>query len=339
MRAIEGHSARHAATASEAFLAVDALKVAFHGERQVVRAVNGVDLSLEAGEVTSLLGESGSGKSVTLRALLRILPPHRTTISGSIRVGGREVLDLSGSELAQYRGGTASMIFQEPGLALDPVYRVGDQIVETVVRHWDVDRTTARARALEMLELVRIPSAQTRLKAYPHEMSGGMLQRVMIALALSCAPKLLLADEPTTALDATVQIQVLLLIREMQRKLGMTTIFVTHDVGVAAEISDRVAVMYAGHIVEQGPAEKVLVRPGHPYTQGLLESTVHGSMRGRRIEAIPGAPPDLSNLPPGCAFAPRCRHAQARCVSGEPPIINLDDNHSVRCLRPELTTA
>ena len=231
------------------------------------------------------------------------------------------------------------MIFQEPGLALDPVYKIGDQIAESVAKHLKVDRKTARARALEVLELVKIPSAETRLNAYPHEMSGGMLQRVMIALAISCSPKFLLADEPTTALDATVQIQVLLLLREMQHKFGMTTIFVTHDVGVAAEVADRVMVMYAGSIVEQGPVAKVLGNPGHPYTQGLLDSTVHGSMRGSRIEAIPGAPPDLANIPNGCAFAPRCKFAQAICTSDTPPTVNIADDHTVQCVRSELVTA
>ncbi len=322
-------------TSDEPFVTIDNLQVTFHGGRQVVRAVNGVDLVLKTGEVTGLLGESGSGKSVTLRALMRILPPARSTITGSIRVGGREVLDMSDRDLADFRGGLASMIFQEPGLSLDPVYKVGDQIVESVVRHMGIDKKAARLRALEALEWVHIPSPETRLDAYPHEMSGGMLQRVMIALALSCSPKLLLADEPTTALDATVQIQVLLLLREMQRKFGMTTIFVTHDVGVAAEISDRVAVMYAGQVVEQGPVGEVLGDPKHPYTQGLLRSTIHGSMRGKRIDAIAGSPPDLANLPKGCAFSPRCKYAEPACTAGAPPNVAISADHDVRCVRFE----
>lgn len=317
----------------EFFVTIKDLHVSFHNNNQIVRAVNGVNLELKTGEVTGLLGESGSGKSVMLRSLMRILPPKRTKVTGSMRVGGREVLEMTNDELAQYRGGIASMIFQEPGLSLDPVYKVGDQIVESVVRHLGVDKKTARARALEMLELVQIPSPERRLKNYPHEMSGGMLQRVMIALALSCSPSLLLADEPTTALDATVQIQVLLLLRQMQRKFGMTAIFVTHDVGVAAEISDRVAVMYAGKIIERGGVTEVLGNPRHPYTQGLLDSTVHGSMRGERIEAIPGSPPDLADLARGCAFAPRCKFVENSCTNSDPPNVKVDDGHFVQCFR------
>jgi peptide/nickel transport system ATP-binding protein len=227
------------------------LNVRFTGERTVY-AVNDLSLSLGQGEVLGLLGESGSGKSVTLRALMRLLPKKRTQISGHIKVAGRDVLALSDEELSAFRGQAVSMIFQEPALALDPVYTIGAQIAETVVRHEGKSPAEAKARALKMLEVVRIPSARRRLNAYPHEMSGGMRQRAMIALALACRPKILLADEPTTALDATVQIQILLLLRELQREFGMSVIFVTHDIGAAVEICDRVAVMYAGQIVEQG---------------------------------------------------------------------------------------
>ena len=230
---------------------IDSLNIRFTGER-TVHAVNDLSLSLGEGEVLGLLGESGSGKSVTLRALMRLLPKKRTQISGSVKVLGRDVLAMNDEELSDFRGQTVSMIFQEPALALDPVYTIGRQIAETVMRHEGKSEREGMARALEMLEVVRIPSAKRRLDAYPHEMSGGMRQRAMIALALSCKPKILLADEPTTALDATVQIQILLLLRELQREFGMSVIFVTHDIGVAIEICDRVAVMYAGQIVEQG---------------------------------------------------------------------------------------
>ena len=222
-----------------------------------MRAVAGVDLALAPGEVLALLGESGSGKSVTLRALMRLLPP-RAAVGGAITVDGRDVKALSARELSAYRGRTVAMIFQEPGLALDPVYPVGHQIAEMVVRHEGVSFAQARARALELFERVRIPSPARRLDNYPHEMSGGMRQRAMIALALSCRPKVLLADEPTTALDATVQIQILLLLRELQRELGLAVIFVTHDIGVATEIADRIAVMYAGRIVETGSCRAVI---------------------------------------------------------------------------------
>ena len=245
---------------SEPLVSVGNLKVRFTGGERPVDAVNGVDFQLAKGEVLGVLGESGSGKSVTLRALLRILPARRSTIRGSIRVGGRDVLAMSEAELAQYRGGVTSMIFQEPMLAFDPVFTIGEQIAESVMRHQKVDSAAAKKLAIGMLERVRIPSPERRYDAYPHEMSGGMRQRAMIALALVCSPQLLLADEPTTALDATVQIQILLLLRELQRELGMSVIFVTHDMGVVAEIADRVAVMYAGRMVEIGPVGEVILR-------------------------------------------------------------------------------
>jgi peptide/nickel transport system ATP-binding protein len=309
------------------------LHVRFHGERDVY-ALNGVDLVLEKGEVLGLLGESGSGKSVTLKALLRMLPPKRSKVTGSIRIAGEDVLALGAAALENMRGGVVSMIFQEPLLALDPVYTIGDQIAETVVRHRGVSWAAGRKRALEMLENVRIPSPRRRLDAYPHEMSGGMRQRVMIALALSCHPKVLLADEPTTALDATVQIQILLLLRELQRELGMAVIFVTHDIGVAVEISDRIAVMYGGRIVETGTLHDVVLRAAHPYTRGLLASTVHGIGRGQRLEAIAGAPPRLDRPPQGCVFAPRCGIAVAACSEGDIAAVMIEPGHAARCLKP-----
>jgi peptide/nickel transport system ATP-binding protein len=308
------------------------LSVRFTGER-TVHALNGVDIALARGEVLGLLGESGSGKSVTLKAMLRMLPARRTVITGSINVSGRDVLAMDEHELEGMRGGVVSMIFQEATLALDPVYTIGDQIAETYVRHHDSSWAQGRQRALEMLDAVRIPSAKRRLDAYPHEMSGGMRQRAMIALALSCSPEVLLADEPTTALDATVQIQILLLLRELQREMGMAVIFVTHDIGVAVEISDRLAVMYAGKIVETGPLRDVMRNPSHPYTRGLLASTIHGARKGTRLEAIPGAPPRLDELPQGCAFAPRCSLAGADCRDGDIAVVPLTDRHAVRCLR------
>ncbi len=313
---------------------VRGLTVDFSGGARPVRAVAGVDLTLRPGEVLALLGESGSGKSVTLRALMRLLPPRRAVIGGTITVDGRDVLALSRRDLTAYRGRTVAMIFQEPGLALDPVYRVGDQITEAVIRHEGVTRRAARARALELFERVRIPSAALRLDNYPHEMSGGMRQRAMIALALACRPKVLLADEPTTALDATVQIQVLLLLRELQRELGLAVIFVTHDIGVATEIADRIAVMYAARIVETGSCRDVIRAPAHPYTIGLLSSRAgSASAKGERLAAIPGAPPDLGNLPSGCAFAPRCERAQSGCEQAVPAEVTVGDGHWARCVR------
>ncbi|MFT4116088.1 ABC transporter ATP-binding protein [Bradyrhizobium sp.] len=307
------------------------LKVRFEGER-TVHAVNGVSLSLGEGEVLGLLGESGSGKSVTLRALMRLLPMKRTHITGTIDVLGRNVLGMNEAELSAFRGRSVSMIFQEPGLALDPVYTIGRQIAEAVMRHEGATRSAATKRALDMLDMVRIPSARRRLDAYPHEMSGGMRQRAMIALALACRPKILLADEPTTALDATVQIQILLLLRELQREIGMSVIFVTHDIGVAVEICDRVAVMYAGGIVEQGTLRQIVREPAHPYPRALLSSTVHGASRGARLEAIPGTPPSLDKAPETCAFVPRCRFAERRCTESEPPNVHIEGDHFARCV-------
>jgi peptide/nickel transport system ATP-binding protein len=316
---------------------IKGLTIRFTGER-TVHAVTNVDLSLRDGEVLGLLGESGSGKSVTLRALMRLLPKKRTQISGSIKVLGRDVLALTEEQLSAFRGQTVSMIFQEPGLALDPVYTIGAQIAETVMRHEGKSHAQGVARALEMLEVVRIPSAKRRLDAYPHEMSGGMRQRAMIALALACKPKILLADEPTTALDATVQIQILLLLRELQREFGMSVIFVTHDIGVAIEICDRVAVMYAGQIVEQGGLREIVRSPVHPYARGLLASTVHGAKRGQRLETIPGTPPSLDKQPVSCSFAPRCSYAQPRCNEALPPNVRIGADRIARCILAEAPT-
>ena len=314
------------------------LSIRFSGER-TVHAVNNLSFSVGEGEVLGLLGESGSGKSVTLRALMRLLPKKRTEISGSIRVLGRDVLALDDEELSAFRGQDVSMIFQEPALALDPVYTIGRQIAETVMRHEGRSQSEARARALEMLEVVRIPSAKRRLDAYPHEMSGGMRQRAMIALALACRPKILLADEPTTALDATVQIQILLLLRELQREFGMSVIFVTHDIGVAIEICDRVAVMYAGEIVEQGKLSQIVRSPVHPYAKGLLASTVHGAKRGERLETIPGTPPTLDKAPANCSFAPRCGFTEARCLDRLPPNVQMGGGRIARCVLAERGSA
>src|SRR5580704_9900417 len=293
------------------------LSVKFVSREATVYAVNRVSLTARRGEVLCILGESGSGKSVTLRTLMRLLP-RQAKVDGSVRVNGRDVLAMRARELSELRGGLAAMVFQEPMTSLDPVYTIGQQIGETVRRHLGCDRRTARARALELLELVSIPSAERRLGAYPHELSGGLRQRAMIAMALSCNPQLLLADEPTTALDATVQVQVLILLRRLQRELGMGMIFVTHDLGVAAEIADTIAVMYAGRIVEVGPVAQILSTPLHPYTAGLLASTVHGQRRDQDIDAIPGSPPDMRRLSRGCSFAPRCERRRAACHTTTP---------------------
>ena len=310
---------------------IENLRVTFGG---IVRAVDGVDLTIGRGEVVALIGESGSGKSVTLRSLMSLHPARASRVEGAIRVEGRDVLAMSKRELADYRGATCSMIFQEPLLALDPVYTVGEQIVEIIRRHEPVSKAEARARALALFERVRIPSPERRLDAYPHEMSGGMRQRAMIALALACRPKVLLADEPTTALDATVQIQILLLLRELQRDLGLSIVFVTHDIGAAVEVADRIAVMYAGRIVEEGTARELIHAPRHPYTIGLLKSRAHGALtKGARLDAISGAPPDLARLPPGCSFAPRCAAVLDTCRTEQPPRFAVEGGHKARCFR------
>ncbi|WP_321343005.1 ABC transporter ATP-binding protein [Breoghania sp.] len=314
------------------------LTVRFKGD-QTVHAINGISLQLQQGEMLGLLGESGSGKSVTLKTLLQLLPPRRSEIEGGVHVDGTDVMALKGRRLSAFRGSDVSMVFQEPALALDPVYTIGDQIAETVMRHKGASREAANDVALDMLTRVRIPSPERRLKAYPHEMSGGMRQRAMIALALACRPKLLLADEPTTALDATVQIQILLLLRELQREFGMGVIFVTHDIGVAVEVSDRIAVMYAGAIVETGTARQVIKNPRHPYTRGLLAANLHGAVKGERLDAIPGAPPALHEPPTACSFAPRCAHATTACWAALPPVLDVGGGHKVACVMEAQATA
>ncbi len=313
---------------------VDGLTVRFRkrGEPEVC-AVNGVSFALARGQVLTILGESGSGKSVSLKAVMGLLPGF-AQVGGGVRMAGRDILTLPPRELAKLRGGEVSMIFQEPMAAMDPVYTIGDQIAETIVQHEGTSHATAMARAKVLLERVSIPSAARRLRNYPHEMSGGMRQRAMIALALACKPSVLLADEPTTALDVTVQIQILMLLRDLQAELGMAVVFVTHDVGVAAEISDRIAVMYAGRFVETGTVREVIRSPQHPYTQGLLASTVHGGMRNQVLRTIPGHPPSLAILPIGCHFRPRCPEAVSRCTE-EPPVVEAHPGRLVRCVHAE----
>jgi peptide/nickel transport system ATP-binding protein len=314
-------------------LSVRDLSVRFVARDGDVTAVNGVSFDLDRGQVLGILGESGSGKSVTLRALIGLLPAERSVIGGTIGFGDTDIPAAQTTRLAELRGKKIAMIFQEPMLALDPVFTIGDQIAEAIVRHEGASWSDAYKRAQELLELVQIPSAARRLRNYPHEMSGGMRQRAMIALALSCRPEVLLADEPTTALDVTVQIQIVLLLRSLQRELGMSVIFVTHDVGVAVEISDRLAVMYSGRIVEAGTTAEVIGAPRHPYTAGLLRSSVRTARKGVPLRTIPGLPPDLRRLPPGCSFAPRCLHAASACQQTMPPLAALDAGHLSRCRR------
>jgi peptide/nickel transport system ATP-binding protein len=325
------------AVATAPFLQVRDLRVKFVSREATVRAVNGVTFNLERGKVLCVIGESGSGKSVMMRSLLRLLPKKRAVVDGQMIVGERDIGAQSEREMTQLRGSLISMVFQEPMTALDPLYTVGEQIAETVRRHESLSAKAARARALQLLEQVRVPSPERRLKAYPHELSGGLRQRVVIAMALSCRPSLLLADEPTTALDASVQIQILVLLRKLQQDLGMSMIFVTHDLGVAAQIADQVAVMYAGRIIEYGQANDVLMSPQHPYTRAMLAATAKDQSRDRPLEAIGGSPPDLRHLPEGCHFAPRCAYALPQC-SIDPPTVTDAGGHMARCVRVHAET-
>ncbi|HLF78151.1 MAG TPA: ABC transporter ATP-binding protein [Dehalococcoidia bacterium] len=295
-----------------------------------LRAVNDVSLNVAPGKVLAILGESGSGKSMLLRTILGIQPGSAKT-SGEVVMNGVNLLNMDAGERERIRGTWLAMIFQDPMTALDPLFTVEQQIVETIRRHTQMSRAEASARALELLQLVQIPSPERRLKAYPFELSGGMRQRVVIAIALACSPSLLLADEPTTSLDVTVQARVLSLLRDLQAKLGMGMILVTHDLAVAAAIADDIAVMYAGRIVEYGSAREIARRPHHQYTQGLLAANVRPG-QVLRPEAIPGSPPNLAHLPGGCAFAPRCAVAEERCWDEVPELRSLGGSQMSRCL-------
>jgi peptide/nickel transport system ATP-binding protein len=316
-------------------LRIDSLRTVFRLADGVVKAVDGVSLSVAEGEVLGLVGESGSGKSMTCRSIMRLIPPSARIESGHIYYRGEDVLTWPDHALTAWRGSEVSMILQEPMTALNPVLTIGEQIVETLIQHEGIDKTEARKRAVEALKRVGIPAAERRLDEYPHQFSGGMRQRAMIAIALACRPKLLLADEPTTALDVTVQDQIIRLVQDLQRELGMSVVWVTHDLGVVAQLCDRVAVMYAGQIVELASVIDLFEESRHPYTRGLLESVPTGEGRGRGLIPIPGQPPDLLDLLPGCAFAPRCRYATERCTEAVPPLRTVKPGHASACIRYE----
>ena len=327
-----------------ALLEIDRLQTHFRTEQGVNRAVNGVTLAVEAGETLAIVGESGCGKSVTAMSILRLIPQPPGKIAGSIRFQGRDLLTLPERDMRTIRGNDISMIFQEPMTSLNPVLTIGRQITETLVLHQKLDKAAANKRAVEMLRLANIPEPERRLLQYPHELSGGMRQRVMIAMALACDPKLLIADEPTTALDVTVQAQILDLMRQLKEQTGTAIILITHDLGVVAEMAQRVAVMYAGRIVEQASVADLFARPQHPYTQALLGSmprlvTARDKSSGRkRLAEIRGVVPALTRKIDGCIFAPRCAHAMPVCKEGYPPLEEKAPKHWAACWKAQRVT-
>ncbi len=315
-------------------LEVRSLTTQFFTEDGVVRAVEDVSFEIFPGEILSLVGESGCGKSVTGLSLLRLIPiPPGKIVSGELLFDGRDLMELEEKEMERVRGNDISMIFQEPMTSLNPVFTIGNQIMEALQLHQNLDKKEARKKAIEMLGRVRIPSPEVRIDSYPHQLSGGMRQRAMIAMALSCQPKLLIADEPTTALDVTIQAQVLRLLKEIQGEMGMAVMLITHDLGVVAEIADRVAIMYAGRIVETGPIEAIFGEMRHPYTKGLWESIPQLKEKRRRLNAITGQVPDPMNLPAGCKFHPRCYLMIDDCKREEPPLYPVNGKHFSRCIR------
>ncbi len=327
---------------TEPLLAIADLRVAFATPSGLVRAVDGVSLEVHPGECLGVVGESGSGKSVTFGAVMGLVRPPGHIDGGSIRFAGRELVGLDAASYRHLRGRDIAMTLQDALTSLNPALTVGTQIIETLLAHGEdlpsghgARIRAARARAIEMMRLVGIPAAEQRLGDYPHQFSGGMRQRMMIAIALSCRPRLLIADEPTTALDVTIQAQVLELIASIRATLGMSVVLITHDLGVVAEYCDRVAVLYAGQIVESGPTRAVIGSPRHPYTAGLLASVPVLSDLDRRIRPIEGQVPDLVDLPPGCRFLPRCPYAAAACQVAI-PMHGVAEGHAVRCIRAEV---
>jgi peptide/nickel transport system ATP-binding protein len=313
-------------------LEVRGLRTHFHTDRGLFRAVDGIDFSVGRGRTVGLVGESGCGKSVTSLSVMGLVasPPGKVEAE-AIRFEGRDMLGLSADERRRLRGGKMSMIFQEPMTSLNPVHTIGQQIVEAILAHTTLSPAAAKVRAIEMLDLVRIPSAAERVDDYPHRLSGGMRQRVMIAMALACEPALLIADEPTTALDVTIQAQILDLLQDLQRRLGMAILIITHDLGVIAEVADEVVVMYAGKIVESAPVEALFADPQHPYTIGLLGSIPRIEVDRERLSTIEGTVPSPNNQPKGCRFAPRCPFADPRCHDEPPPLRGLGADHHVAC--------
>ena len=318
-------------------LSVEGLRVEFATEAGILRAVDGIDLVIERGETLALVGESGCGKTMTALAIMGLIPePPGRIAAGRISFAGIDLQRLAAAERRAYRGSRIAMIFQEPMTSLNPAFTIGDQIGEGLVRHQGLSRRAARAEAIELLRRVHVPAPQQRADDYPHRLSGGMRQRAMIAMALACAPSLLIADEPTTALDVTIQAQILDLLRELREATGTAMLLITHDLGVVAENADRVAVMYAGRIVEEAPVARLFAVPQHPYTIGLLGAVPRLAGGRSRLATIEGNVPDPLRLPPGCRFAPRCPFAEPRCHAEEPALAELGPGHRAACLRAPL---
>ncbi len=324
-------------------LEVKNLQTQFRTRAGVVRAVDGVSFRLGRGELLGLVGESGCGKSVTALSVMRLVAPPGKIVGGEVLFDGEDLLKASESRLREIRGDDIAMIFQDPLTSLNPVYTVGEQIAEALRLHRRMNRRQAREAAVEAMREVSIPDPARRADDYPHQLSGGMRQRVMIAMALACGPKLLIADEPTTALDVTIQAQILELLDELRRTRELAVLLITHDLGVVAEVADRVAVMYTGRIVEESPVAELFARPKHPYTEGLLRSvpklSVKDVQKAERLQSIEGTVPKLTDLPPGCHFAPRCPHRMPRCTEGVIPLYPLEGGVEVRCVLYDLAAA
>ena len=320
-------------------LEIDDLHTYFKTKKGTVKAVNGVSYRVEAGKTLGIVGESGSGKSVSAMSILKLLDGNGYIDSGEIKFKGRNLVECSQNDMYQIRGNEISVIFQEPMTSLNPVYTIEKQLNEVYLTHQKISKEEASKKSLEMLNAVKIPNAKSIMKQYPHQLSGGMRQRVMIAMALSCEPSLLIADEPTTALDVTIQAQILHLMNELKREKGTSILFITHDLGVINEMADSVAVMYCGQVVEMCDAHTIFARDNeysHPYTEGLMTSIPRlDTPVGTRLDAIPGSVPHPLDLPKGCKFAPRCKYATAKCMEEEPKLEEVEGNHSVRCFYPE----
>ena len=313
-------------------LEVSGLKTHFHTQDGTVHAVNGVSFDLHQGELLAVVGESGSGKSVTMMSLLRLIPmPPGEIVGGTAEFADEDLLQLPPEELRKVRGGQIGFIFQDPMTSLNPVLTIGRQITEPLLLHTDLDKNGAKERATELLDMVGIPDAKARLKAYPHELSGGMRQRVMIAIALACSPEIIIADEPTTALDVTIQAQIVGIVKDLRERFDTAVIWITHDLGVVAGLADRVLVMYGGRIVEEAPVRDLYATPLHPYTQGLLASLPRLDQKGQELVSIPGQPPSMYAEPSACSFAPRCPHAFDRCFSEVPDLVEVRPGHRSAC--------